>query len=226
MWRVCNRVGDGMLDTVYIWVSLAFMFLLGSIWGEYDVKFGVFLVPLFSALFWLVGWLPDEYAQLALSFALTLGAITFLKDQYRAKFGNASLGGFSIWPIMAFIIFIQLAAIFVCGSAYIFGDVGTGVVQMTNTTVNNFNLVAAETVYGNVTQVNEITAITTGLQLGWMALSTLWAMLFGVIGMYGLLANTFGVPAPISFIITAGIYILLAIEVVVILMFKTRPPTV
>lgn len=216
-----------MLEAVYIWVSMALIFLVASIWGESDMKFGVVLVPLFTGIFWLFGWLPEQFVEGALMFALTLGIISFLKEQYKQKLGAGTLGGFTIWKVMAFIVFIQFATVFVCGMTYSLGDVGSKQIQPMNTTqTDSYNIVTADTVYGQATNIDEIDAVTTGLTMGWMAYNTLWGMWWGVITVYPTLVNVFHIPPPVALVVSGGIYVMLAVEVITLIWFRTRPPTV
>lgn len=216
-----------MLDAVYIWISMSMIFLLASIWGESDMRFGVVLVPLFTGIFWLFGWLPQRFVEGALMFALTLGIISFLKEQYRRDFGAGTLGGFTIWKIMAFVVFIQFATVFVCGMTYSLGDVGSTQIKPMNTTAtDSYTITSAETVYGASTKINEIDAITTALTMGWMAYNALWGMWWGIIYIYPTLVLVFHLPTTVAGAVSLGIYLMIAVEVITLIWFRTRPPTV
>ena len=214
-----------MLEFVYLIIAMAFIFLTGSIVGERDAKFGYILIPLVGLLMWSLGWLPDIYVASVVPLVLGLGIITFLREQFRDKFAGGGSASSLIWRIMAFVVFLQFAIIFVNG---------VGVMQANSVKLQTFNstytesytIANAQTVYGGYTSVGSIDQLTTGLTLVWTAWNVTWQMIFGLFTVYPDLMNVFHMPSAIAAIVAAGFYIMVGIEVFVLLMFRTRPPEV
>jgi len=226
VWRICKGVGKPVLDFVYVIVSLAFIFLLGSVFGERDAKYGYILIPLMGLLFWRFGWLSDVYVASVIPLVLGLAVVTFLREQLRDKFAGSGSASSLIWKIMAFMVFLQFALIFVNG---IVSFQGGGVILATanNSYTQGYDLVAANETYGKyTTDLSALDQITVGFKLVWMAWGLTWGMLMGMLQVYPNLVTIFRLDPMVAWVISAGFYIMIALEVFVLLMFRTRPPEI
>lgn len=214
-----------MLDFVYTIIALALIFLLGSVFGERDSKYGFILVSLIGLLFASMGWFPPLYTASIIPLVLCLAVVTFLREQFREKFAGGGSASSLIWKIMAFIVFLQFALVFVNGIASF--QASEIKMQTANTSqMQTYTLTGVQEQYGNYTAVSTIDQLTVGLTLVWTAWNVTWAMIWGMFSIYPNLVTIFHVPAAISWVITAGFYIMFAIEVFVLLSFKTRPPEI
>lgn len=214
-----------MLEFVYVWMALAIIFLLASVFGESDMRFGLILVPLFSGIFWLVGWLPDFYiAGGIIPIVLGLAVVTFLKDQFKAKLGAFGSSGSLIWKILAFTVFLQFAIVFVTGLAS-FNHNNAGI-MVNNTVTQTYTLVSAQSITSNYTSISGIDQLTVGLTLPWMMWNVLWSMLLSIFTVVPSLMTVFHLPQEIAVVIGAGFYIAFIIEVFVLLVFRTSPPRI
>ena len=106
-----------MLDFVYVMIAMSFVFLLASVFGERDAKYGFVLVPILAGVFAIIGFLPTIYGATLIPLVLGLGIVSFLRDQFREKLGSGGSASSLLWKIMAFVIFIQFAIVFVNGVA-------------------------------------------------------------------------------------------------------------
>jgi hypothetical protein len=214
-----------MLEFVYTGLALCFIFLLGSVFGERDVKYGYVLIPLFGAAFALFGWLPPLYASTIIPLVLGLAVITFLREQFREKFAGGGSASSLIWKVMAFVVFLQFALVFVNGLAIM--QESQTIPGAVNTTVTQtYTIENAQYVYGNYTSPSSIDQLSAGLTLVWTSWTLTWTMIWGMFTIYPNMINIFHMPQALSLIISAGFYIMLGIEVFVLLMFRTRPPEI
>jgi len=211
-----------MLDFGYSVIALAFIFLLASIFGERDAKYGYVLIPLLGGIFWIIGWLPDIYVASIVPMLLAFGIITFLREQLREKFGSGGSASSLLWKIMLFMVFLQFAIIFVNGLA-VFAN-APKLAMVNNTVTEKYTLEEATSVYGNYTSISTIDQLTVGLTLVWTAWNLTWSMIFGLLLIYPNMVTVFHLDPMIAWFIGAGFYIMIAIEVFVLLMFRTRPP--
>ena len=205
-------------------IALAFIFLLASIFGERDAKYGYVLIPLLGGAFWIIGWLPDIYVASIIPLILGFGVISFLREQFREKFGSGGSASSLLWKIMVFVVFLQFAIVFVNGIA-VFAN-APKLESINNTLTQNYNLAEAKSVYGQYTNVTAIDQLTVGLTLIWTAWNVTWAMIFGLLDIIPNMINIFHLDAAVATIIGVGFYIMIAIEVFVLLMYRTRPPEI
>jgi hypothetical protein len=214
-----------MLEFVYTIISLALIFLLGSVFGERDAIYGYILIPLMGLVFWSLGWLPDLYVSSIIPLVIGLAVVTFLREQFRMKFAGGGSASSLIWKIMAFMVFLQFALVFVNGIA---SFQGTSVVMATANTssMQTYTLTGVQNNYGDYTYINAIDQITVGLTLVWTAWNVTWAMIFGMLNIYPNLVTIFHMHPMVAWVVSAGFYIMIAIEVFVLIMFRTRPPEV
>lgn len=212
-----------MLDFVYVMIAMSFVFLLASVFGERDAKYGFILVPVLAGVFVIIGFLPAIYGATLVPLVLGLGIVTFLRDQFREKLGSGGSASSLLWKIMAFVVFIQFAIIFVNGVAS-FDNAPK--IQSTNNTFTGYTLQEATSTYGSYTNITAVDQLTVGLTLVWTAWNITWAMIFGIFLIIPNLITIFHMPPAIAVVIGAGFYIMLAIEVFVLLMFRTRPPEI
>ena len=213
-----------MLDFGYSMIALAFIFLLASIFGERDAKYGYVLIPLLGGAFWIIGWLPDIYVASIIPLILGFGVISFLREQFREKFGSGGSASSLLWKIMVFVVFLQFAIVFVNGIA-VFAN-APKLESINNTFTQNYNLVEAKSAYGQYTNITAIDQLTVGLTLIWTAWNVTWAMIFGLLDIIPNMINIFHLDAAVATIIGVGFYIMIAIEVFVLLMYRTRPPEI
>jgi len=213
-----------MLDFGYSMIAIAFIFLLASIFGERDAKYGYVLIPLLGGAFWIIGWLPDIYVASIIPLILGFGVISFLREQFREKFGSGGSASSLLWKIMVFVVFLQFAIVFVNGIA-VFAN-APKLESINNTLTQNYNLAEAKSVYGQYTNVTAIDQLTVGLTLIWTAWNVTWAMIFGLLDIIPNMINIFHLDAAVATIIGVGFYIMIAIEVFVLLMYRTRPPEI
>jgi hypothetical protein len=226
VWRICKRVGEPMLDFVYVLISMCLIFLLGSVFGERDAKYGFILIPLLGLAFWSFGWLSDIYVVSILPLVLGLAIITFMREQLRDKFAGSGSASSLIWKIMAFMLFLQFALIFVNGIVS-FQAGGITMETANNTYTQNYNLETANATYGGYTDdLSSIDQITVGFKLVWMAWGLTWQMLWGIITIYPNLITIFHMPPMVAWVISAGFYVMIGLEVFVLFMFRTRPPEI
>lgn len=215
-----------MLDFVYVLISMCLIFLLGGVFGERDAKYGFILIPLLGLAFWSFGWLSDIYVASIIPLVLGLAVITFLREQLREKFAGGGSASSLIWKVMAFVLFLQFALIFVNGITS-FQAGGVTMATANNTYTQNYNLESANATYGGyTTDLSSIDQITVGFKLVWMAWGLTWAMLLGILHIYPNLITIFHMNAEVAWVISAGFYIMIGLEVFVLFMFRTRPPEI
>jgi hypothetical protein len=188
------------------------------------MRFGLILVPLFSGVFWIIGWLPSFYVAAGIiPLILGLAIVTFLKDQFKAKLGAFGSNGSLIWKILAFTVFVQFAIVFVTGLAS-FNYNNAGIVF--NNTASSYSITSAETIHDNYGNIGSIDQLTMGLTLPWTMYNVLMNMLWSIFTVVPSLMNVFHLPYEIAVIIGAGFYLSFAIEVFVLLVFRTSPPRI
>jgi hypothetical protein len=211
-----------MLDIVYIWIALAFIYLLASIFGEGTVRFGYVLIPFFGMMFWMAGWLPNVYMASTIPIAVAIGIITFLKEQYKIKFGAFGTNVSLIWKIMSFMIFLQFAIVFVSGLAAFNNN--TEIASPNNAITNTYKLENAGVVYGNYTSIKSLDQISVGLTMVWSAYNLMFYMLTSVIFVIPNLEHVFMLDPSIALIIGAAFYIMLCIEIFILIYRPLKPP--
>lgn len=208
------------------WFSMAIMFLISSIWSERNVRFGYIVAPLMVGFFWGIGWIGFPYLSTVVPMIIMIGILSYLRSHLRIKFGVFGSSGGLLFKIVVFVIFLQFALIFVNGLV----SVGVFDQQFAASPSNEFNqysITSAQSVYQqSTTGVSLTDAVWNGFGLVWAQWTILWKMVFGFFNIYGTMTNIFHVPESVSVILSAGIYILTAIEVFVLIFKPFRAPEV
>lgn len=201
------------------WISLALLFLLASVFSEFNGRYGWVLIPLTTGIFWIVGWLPFTYFQTAIPIVIMLGVISYLREQLKVKFLVAGSSGGIFWKIVAFLMFIQVATIFVNGLV-----IYNVTIANTQSDIQNWKIESANSVYGSYTGISAIDQVVTGLTFVWMSWNMLWSMVTAIFTIYPSLITNFHVPAGIAMLLSLGFYLLFAIELFVLLYRPQRNP--
>jgi hypothetical protein len=205
------------------WIAICALYLLSSIWSEDNVRFGYIIVPFMAGFFWSIGFLQFSYLGTIIPIVIMMGILAYLKSQLKYKYGVFGSGGSLLWKIVAFVVFIQFAIVFVNGlmifnSAYVM------------TPVNEFtayNVTSAQAVYASsTTAIGALDAVSTGFSLIWMSWNITWSMILSFFTLFPSLMTNFHVPPTIAVIISGGIYLLTALEVFVLLFKPYRAPEV
>jgi len=93
----------------YNWISIGFLFLIGSMSSKRMTRFFAILVPVFAALFVWFGWLqaPNEVATWGIIImAGIIGVVTYMKGSLRENFGGGGPGNLII-NIVFYLIILQ-----------------------------------------------------------------------------------------------------------------------
>lgn len=85
-WQGIDLKGTGRLidlgfsdPLIYVWISLAIIFIFAGALGETDVKIGAFLVPILGGgTFWYIGWLPASLG-LVIAIGASLGGVYYMR---------------------------------------------------------------------------------------------------------------------------------------------------
>lgn len=85
-WQGIDLKGTGRLidlgfsdPLIYVWISLAIIFIFAGAVGETDVKIGAFLVPILGGgTFWYIGWLPASLG-LVIAIGASLGGVYYMR---------------------------------------------------------------------------------------------------------------------------------------------------
>lgn len=207
----------------YQWISVALIFLFGSIWSEDNVRYGYVLVPFMAGFFWFIGWLKFSYLNGIIPLVIFMGIVTYLRSHLRYKYGVFGSGGPLFYTILSYVVLLQFAIVFVNGLAIF----NSNYVDIQESDLPDYSLESANTVYSGTTyDLNIADVITGGLTLTWTAFRVFWSMFYGFVTIVPSLQANFGMPASIAVIIGAGLYLLVAIEVFVIIFKPYRPPEV
>jgi len=200
-------------------IALSFIFLLSSIWSEDNVRYGYVLVPLMAAFFWWAGFLPFAYLTTVVPLLVFMGIITYLRSQLKYKWGVFGSGSGILYKLVFFLIMIQLAIGYVNGLGLFAGN---AVVTPANE-YTTYNLSTANSSFGSSsTGMSAADAVSNGFMMAWSMFGVLWSMIGAVFLIYPLLVNVFHIPADLSILIQAGIYILYALELVNLLYKPSR----
>ena len=96
-----------------------------------------------------------------------------------------------------------------------------------NTYTETYNLKTAGSVYGNyTTDLSTIDQISVGFRMVWMAWGLTWTMLFGIFQIYPNMVTIFHMNEMVAWVISAGFYVMIGLEVFVLFMFRVRPPEI
>jgi hypothetical protein len=198
------------------WISLAIIFLIGSIWSEDNVRFGYIVTAFMAAFFWWIGWLQFAYLGTVIPIVIMVAIISYLRSQLKYKYGVFGSQSGLIWKILMFVIMMQFAIIIINGMA-IFQS------QYTADPSNEFtqySLTNAQSVFGSFTTgVGAVDMVLMALTFGWMLLSLVWSMMFAFFTLYPTMVSIFHVPPLLSMAISAAIYVLTGLELFM-LIFK------
>jgi hypothetical protein len=213
-----------MLDTVaYQWVSVAFLFLLGSIWSEDNVRFGYILVPFMAGFLWFIGWLQFSYLSSIIPIVIFMGVITYLRAHLKYKYGVFGSSGGLLFKIEAFVIFLVFAIVFINGMAIF----NANYVDIPASTAPDYSITSAQSVYaGQTYDLNILTVVSDLLSFTWMSLKMFWSFLLAFFTLIPMLQTQFHLPPALSVLIGAGIYILVGIEVFILIFRPYRSPEI
>jgi hypothetical protein len=93
----------------YNWVSIGFLFLVGSMSSKRMTRFFALLIPIFAALFVFFGWLqsPNPTATYGIiAMCGILGVVTYMKGSLKENFGTGGPGSI-IMNIIFYLIILQ-----------------------------------------------------------------------------------------------------------------------
>lgn len=206
------------------WFAMAIMFLVSSIWSEHNVKYGYILAPIMVGFFWMIGWIQFPYLATVVPIVIMIGILAYLRTHLRLKFGVFGSSSGILFKIVVFVIYLQFAVIFINGLTV------AGVFQQQfapnpSNEFNTYTIQTAQTVYTNsTTGIDALDAVWNGVGLVWMQWKVLWAMVFGFFNIYGTMTTIFHVPPALSVVLSAGIYMLTAIEIFVLIFKPFRAP--
>jgi len=210
-----------LITVIASWIALAFIFLLGSIFSERNVRFGYVLIPIMIGVFIFIGWLPTSYLTIVFPVLMGLGVVTFLKDQFRVKLGGYGSAGSLIWKIMTLLVVLQFAIIFVNGltmfdKTYIEGE---GSAFTDQYTIEKTNM------YGSQTNVSIQDQLFWGFTMIVQTWNMVWAMVFSLFGMYGNMITVFHLHPLVSALLSMGVYIMFIFELFILVTRPASQPT-
>jgi hypothetical protein len=214
-----------MLPTTLILevIAMCFLFLLSSIWSEENVRFGYILLPLTAAFFWFAGFLPFTYMTTVIPLLIFMGIITFMRSQLRFKWGFGGTGAGILYKLVFFLIMIQLAIGYVNGM----GLFTANVAENPSNEFTTYDLQKAnDTFYATSSGIDALDMINNSLTIVWTIFGVLWSMLASVFLIYPTLVNIFHIPADLSILIQAGIYIIYALELFNMIYKPSKPAEV
>jgi hypothetical protein len=192
-------------------IALSFIFLLASIFSEENVRFGYVLVPLMAAFFWWSGFLPFTYLSTVIPLLIFMGVISFMRAQLKVKWGFFGTGGGILYKLVFFLIMVQLAIGYVNG----LGLFTQNIAMAPSNDYTTYNISTANSTFApSSSRIDIVDAATNGIQMAWMMFRIVWSMLASVFLIYPTLVNVFGIPASLSLILQAGIYVIYGLELV------------
>lgn len=198
------------------WIALGILFLLASAFSERTAKYGYILIPLLAGLFSYFGWLDGYYLVTIVPLLLTMGVVTFLKEQFRIKLGGYGSNTSLIWKIVYFLMIIQIAIVFVNGMG-IYSSIDKGKIVPDSTMVQNtdswsvYNANSADMQrFYDPTIWDQVTFFVTFVINSTLLLIQ---MLIGTLGIYWTLINVFGVPPSISAVLSSIVWIMFIVEI-------------
>lgn len=213
------------------WIALGFLFLLASTFSERTSKYGYVLIPLFAGMFAYFGWLPIEYLSVVIPLLLSMGVITFLKEQFRAKLGGYGSSGSLVWKIFSFMIILQFAIVLVNGMGVFQSNVEihNKDVEKTAASYSLVNLTA-----GNVDPVTGAfgssplaTAVDTAYFFGTLMITAfymMWAIVTGTLGIYFTLTGLFGMNSMVAIALSGVVYLMTLIEIYILIAKPAKQP--
>ena len=209
------------------WIALGILFLLASAFSERTAKYGYILIPLLAGLFSYFGWLDGYYLVTIVPLLLTMGVVTFLKEQFRIKLGGYGSNTSLIWKIVYFIMIIQIAIVFVNGMG-IYSSIDKGKIVPDSTMVQNtdswsvYNANSADMQrFYDPTIWDQVTFFVTFVINSTLLLIQ---MLIGTLGIYWTLINVFGVPPSISAVLSSIVWIMFIVEIYITFAKPFSPP--
>lgn len=192
-------------------IALCFLFLLSSIWSEDNVRFGYVLVPLTGAFFWWAGFLPFAYLTTIIPLVIFMGIISFLRAQLKYKWGFIGTNSGILYKIVFYLIMVQLAI----GYVNSLGMFATDMAVADTNEYTTYTLTKAnDTFYQSSSGIEFVDMFNDAAKLAWSLFKVLWSMLGAVFLIYPTLVHTFGMPASLSALVQAGIYIVYALELI------------
>jgi hypothetical protein len=198
------------------WISIALLFLVGSIWSEDNVRFGYIVTAFMGGFFWWIGWIQFSYLGVIIPIVFMIAFISYLRSHLKYKFGVFGNQGGLIWKILMFVITMQFAIVIINGMA-IFNT------QFASTPSNEFTgytLTAATSVFGGFTTgISGVDMVLMILTLGWLLLQLIFSMIFAFFMLYPTMVSTFHMPQLIAAAIAGAIYVLTGLELFM-LIFK------
>ena len=207
----------------YQWAAICFVFVIASLWGEENTRFGYVILPIFMGLFWWMGWIQFAYLAAVIPILIFMGVFAYMREQAKVKWGIFGSGSGILPKIIAFVVFLQFAIILVNGMV-IFQDQ-----QMSNPSneFTSYSVEKAEAVYGDTTvSLGIVDSALMGLTLIWTQFQLFFTIVFSFFGIYKTLVSTFHVPMALATVISGGIYLLTAIEVFVLIFKPYRAPEI
>jgi len=209
------------------WIALGILFLLASAFSERTAKYGYILIPLLAGLFSYFGWLDGYYLVTIVPLLLTMGVVTFLKEQFRIKLGGYGSNTSLIWKIVYFLMIIQIAIVFVNGMG-IYSSIDKGKIVPDSTMVQNtdswsvYNANSADMQrFYDPTIWDQVTFFVTFVINSTLLLIQ---MLIGTLGIYWTLINVFGVPPSISAVLSSIVWIMFIVEIYITFAKPFSPP--
>lgn len=207
------------------WFAMAFMFLVGSIWSENNVKYGYIVLPFMAGFFWIIGWIGFAYLGSVIPIILMMGVLSYLRTHLKIKFGVFGSSSGLLFKIVSYVIFLQFAIIVINGMA-VFGTSTTLGADPTND-FTRYSISNAESVYSSsTTGLNYMDQVWMAGTFIWSQFIMFWTIVFSFFNIYASMTEIFHVPPMIARVVSAGLYLLTAVEVFVLVFKPYRAPEV
>lgn len=202
------------------WIALCFIFLTGSIWSEDTARFGYVITAFMAAFFWWIGWITFAYLGTVIPVVIMIAILSYLRSHLKYKYGVFGSNGGLVWKILGFIIMMQFAILTINGLAIF----NTQFAANPDNEFTGYTLDTADATFGQFTTgVAGADAVIMALTIGWLLLGFLWSMLVAFFTLYPTLVATFHVPALIAGAVSAGVYVMTALELFVLIFKPIRP---
>ncbi len=204
---------------------MVFAFLVAGIWSEGNSKYGYVVVPFTIALLYAIGWINFTNIGSTVAIVLVLGILAFLRAHLKTQFGVFGSNSGIIWKIISFTFFLQVAIIMLNGMAFF--DVGIASDGQLNQDFAEYDIDSFQSDYsGSTSGLTTTDSAWMGFGMVWNSFINLWTLIFGFADLYKTLVSVFGIPAVVASALSAGFYLLLAIELFVLLFKPHRAPEV
>ena len=213
-----------LIGVTSTWIALAFLFLLGSVFSQQTSKYGYVLIPIMAGLFSFFGWLDPNYLLMIIPLLISMGVITFMKEQFREKLGGYGSTGSFIWKVMIFMMLLQVSIVFVA-SIGIFGDAPAGLeANRFNQTTSKWTIEGTKDQFGQYTDTNGITQLAFLWSNVVQLFGFMFTMLFGIFAIYWVLTGTFHIPQQLAVVLSAIVYIMFIIELYILIVRPAKLP--